>query len=340
MTLMVTALRMFRSTSPTDDALVAECRAIMARHARSFDRAASFLPPTTRDRVAVLYAFCRIVDDTVDEAPDRARALAGVEALRRELGWATTEVRPPGSAVRPVVTAFARLVSGSSAAVRAAHALCEGVASDVDAVLVADDRELLRYCYRVAGAVGVLMCPTLGVHDPRALPFAIDLGIAMQLTNICRDVAEDAARGRVYLPAARLSRAGTSSEALVRGDADPAAVAAVVCDLLALADRYYASADLGMRYIPFVGRQAILVARYLYWGIGAALARSGGDALRGRTVVPPAHKLVLIGRALSRNLTLVERRGGAHPEHDRELHRHLHDFPGVDTRAASTTSDG
>lgn len=334
MALMVSALRMFRSASSSDDALVAECRAIMTRHARSFDRAASFLPPGTRDRVAVLYAFCRIVDDAVDEAPDRASAFAAIEALRHELAWATTEIRPPGAVVRPVVAAFARLVSGSSAAVRAAHALCEGVASDVDPMIVADDRELLRYCYRVAGAVGVLMAPTLGVCDVRALPFAIDLGIAMQLTNICRDVAEDAGRGRVYLPAARLRLAGSSPEALLRGDADPRAVASVVCDLLALADRYYASADLGMRYIPFVGRQAILVARFLYWGIGDLLGRSGGNAMRGRTIVPPGDKAMLIGRALARNVTGADRDDGVHPDHDPELHRHIRDFPGADVRGA------
>lgn len=319
-----------------DAALIAECRAIMTRHSRSFDRAASFLPPATRDRVAVLYAFCRIVDDAVDEATDPDAARHAIEALHRELHAVTGEGPALELTPRPVVAAFARHLGGSREAVAAAHALCEGVASDVIPARFLDDHELLRYCYRVAGAVGVLMCPTLGVTDPRALPFAVDFGIAMQLTNICRDVLEDAQHGRVYLPAARLASAGTSQEALLEGRADRRAISRVVLDLLALADRYYASTDLGVSYIPLLGRQAILVARALYAAIGHKLRREGGDALKGRTMLAGRDKAVLIARALTRNLdptTHALHAWRGHPAHDARLHRHLVGFPGVDPRA-------
>jgi phytoene synthase len=315
--------------SPEEAALVAECRAIIARHARSFDRASTFLPPVTRDRVAVLYAFCRSVDDAVDEAPSYEAALAAIGALKDELRTATGQdvSNPP----RPVVSAFVRYLGGSSVALAAAHELCDGVASDLHPARVADDAELLRYCYRVAGTVGVMLCPTLGVTDARALPFAIDLGIAMQLTNICRDVLEDAERGRVYLPASRLAGVGTTPEALLAGTADHQAVASVTLDLIALADRYYASADLGLRYIPLLGRQAILVARALYAAIGHKLRRQGGDALKGRTMVAPRDKPALIVGALAHNLR-PDRRD--HPEHDAVLHLHLGGLPGTAPVAA------
>ncbi len=317
-----------------DAALVAQCREIMARHARSFDRAARLLPAATRDRTAVLYAFCRLVDDTVDEAPDRAAAVAGVAALKAELetaaGHATAGAeRHP----RPVVRAFVRTLRDHPLALGAAAELIAGVTSDLGRVRVADDRALLRYCYRVAGTVGLMMSPVLGVRDPRALPFALDLGVAMQLTNICRDVLEDAGRDRVYLPADRLARAGVCQDDLVAGRACRHAVAGVVLDLLALGDRYYASADLGLRYIPVGPRQAILVASRLYRGIGADLKHlRGADALAGRTVVSPARKVGLIAAALARNLAPSTAGLGRHPTHQTALHTHLAGLPGVDAR--------
>lgn len=322
--------------SPDDRAaLVAACRSVMATHARSFDRAAAFLPPATRDQVAVLYAFCRLVDDSVDEAPDRASAERAIAALAAELDAASSPAaaRPDDVAPRPVVRAFAAAVADAPLALDAARALIAGVASDVGPVRVADDRALARYCYHVAGAVGVMMCPVLGVADPRALPFAIDLGVGMQLTNICRDVLEDAHADRVYLPATRLARRGLSPEDLVAGRAPAGQVAGVVAELLALADRHYASADAGLRYIPAAPRQAILVASRLYRAIGLELlARRAGDPLRGRVIVGPAAKARWILRALGANARPDLLGLTAAPTHDATLHRHLDGLPGAHVR--------
>jgi len=304
-----------------DPAIVAASRLVMADHARSFDRAARFLPGRLRDPVVVLYAFCRMVDDTVDRAsfPELARA---------ELARVRAELRGDAPA-RPVV-AGVRALMREPIHLAAAEALIAGVEGDIGPVALADEDALVRYAYMVAGSVGVLMCAVLGVRDPAALPFAIDLGIAMQLTNICRDVREDAALGRVYLPADRLRRRGVTPELLVADAAPRGPVAAAVLEVLALADRFYASAELGMRYLPEAARPSILVASRLYQAIGQTLRQWGGDALRGRAFVSRADKAWHIVRALTAALGHATSRGA--PTHDATLHRALAGCPGADAR--------
>ncbi|MEQ9320885.1 MAG: phytoene/squalene synthase family protein, partial [Polyangiaceae bacterium] len=271
--------------------VVASSREILSRHARSFRWAATFLPADRHDDAAVLYAFCRVVDDAVDEAPNEDQARAAVAELERQLN----DPRPS----HPLIAELCRMAKARRVPLRAAEQLIEGVAGDLDEVRVADDAELIRYCYHAAGTVGLMMCGVLGVEAIEARAHAIDLGIAMQLTNICRDVREDAAMGRVYLPASRLRAVGVDPDDLVRGRADREAVARVVVDLLELAERYYASADAGMRYIPARPRLAILVASRVYRAIGRRLLhRHAADALHGRTVVPAGSKLVLVVAAV------------------------------------------
>lgn len=306
-----------------DPELVAQCQAIMRRHAKSFSRAARFLPERLKEPVAVLYAFCRIADDAVDTAPSPELARAAADQLEHEL-------RNPESA-RPVVRAFAEWSRERPLARAAARELLRGIASDVGRVRVEDDAELLRYAYRVAGAVGLLMCEVFGVEDPNAWPHAIDLGVAMQLTNICRDVAEDATLDRVYLPRQRLARVGTTPEALVGKAAPATAVAPVVLDLLALADHYYASAERGMSYLPPEARTAILVASRLYQAIGFELRLIGGDALRGRMVVPPTMKAWHVMRALQTAALIAVDPASPGP-HDAKLHTALAGLPGVALR--------
>lgn len=161
--------------------------------------------------------------------------------------------------------------------------LVDTIAEDADPVRVADDTALVRYAYGVAGTVGLMMAGLLGARTPRARASAIDLGIGMQLTNIARDVTEDAARDRVYLPATRLRDVGVEPDALVAGAADPAAVAQVAADLVALAEPYYASALDGLRDLPLRGRLAVAVAASLYRAIGRTVVRRGVRALACRT---------------------------------------------------------
>jgi phytoene synthase len=312
------------SMTPASSVLdVKDARAVLAAHAKSFRFAGLFLPADRLDDAAVVYAFCRAVDDAIDEAPDRAAAQREAAAFADELD---------GRAVpRPVVAAFVQTARRIELDLGFARGLIEGVAFDAnERVRVADDAGLLRYCYLVAGTVGGMMCAVLGVRSPEALPHAIDLGIGMQLTNICRDVLEDAGRDRVYVPASRLRAHGVDEpDALVmtlRAGRDGTAVAAVVSDLLALADRFYASADAGMRFIPWRSRLAILIASRVYRAIGQVLRRRGCDVLRGRVSTSMPQKLRL---ALAAAVDVVAIGWAPRVPHDATLHATLGGLPGT-----------
>jgi phytoene synthase len=291
-------------------------RDILARHSRSFNWASHLLPEERRDDAAILYAFCRQVDDAVDEAENAEAAHRAVESLKASMNG---EAKPGA-----VTAGFLSVADRLNIDLDAARELIRGVASDLGTVRFDDDRDLFRYCYRVAGTVGLMMAPVVGADAPQARPFAIDLGIGMQLTNICRDVLEDAHRGRVYLPADRLRYAGTSQAALLEHRADGDAVAAVVRDLLEIAERYYESARRGMVYIPLRSRVGIMAASRLYRGIGhRLLEKHEANPLHGRTVVPWWQKTSLTARAVSETLDSES------PEpHDPTLHRHLDGLPG------------
>jgi phytoene synthase len=299
---------------------VTAARDVLAKHARSFRFAGLFLPGDRLDVAAVVYAFCRAVDDAVDEAPSLAQAQAEARALHDELHRRS----PP----RPAVAAFLAVAEREGIDVRYAQELVTGVASDaVERVVVADDGELLRYCYRVAGTVGGLMCGVLGVRDPRAVPHAIDLGIGMQLTNISRDVLEDAHKNRAYLPSTRLADAGIDAGEfigdVVRGRASARQTAEVVRALLVMADRYYASAEAGMRYIPLRSRLAILVASRVYRAIGTKLLARNADALQGRVATSLFEK---VRCALAAGGALLRPRRDVHDPH---LHEELRGLPGA-----------
>ena len=296
-------------------AIVAESRQVLARHARTFNLASVFLTPTQRDDAAVVYSFCRTIDDLVDEAPHPTIGRQGVEAIRSMLEGRT--------APTPLVEAFLRVADRTGFALNAATDLMDGVLSDTGDVTFQDDGELIRYGYSVAGTVGLMMCGVIGVSEDWALSHAIDLGIAMQITNICRDVLEDAGRGRVYLPAARLRLAGVEPDDLRGGRANPIKIGPVVQDLLHLADEYYQSGDQGMRAIPTRPRMAIFAASRVYRAIGTEIGRQRFDITAGRAVVPHWRKFGWVTSAIAQSLVypLVPSRG-----HNTDLHAPLNDF--------------
>jgi phytoene synthase len=299
----------------TTDDVVSLSRGVLSTHARSFRWAAVFLSRAQRDDAAVLYAFCRLVDDVVDEAPDD-------DTARRELTRVANDL-DRDQPEDPLIATFRAVAARRGISLDAARDLLAGAASDLDTVRFADDRQLLRYCYRVAGTVGLMMCPILGVREPAAQAHAVDLGIAMQLTNICRDVREDAERDRVYLPEKRLRTVGSSQAALLQRRASRRHVADIVSALLQLAEHYYASANHGMRFIPARPRLAIYVAGHLYRAIGVRLrTRHRCDALHGRTVVSPWRKLYWVARAVGTWASSLLRRS-RRSNHAPELHQHL-----------------
>ncbi|MEL6184070.1 MAG: phytoene/squalene synthase family protein [Myxococcota bacterium] len=319
-------------TSP--GALVAaerpDFRAVLGAGSKSFSFAAKFLPPKDRLDAAIVYTFCRTVDDAADDAPDASAGEAAVHALADELRG--------GSGAGPVVGAFLEVSERRGIDLRHAEELLEGVRSDLGEVRLPDDAALIRYGYRVAGTVGLLMCPIIGVRERAAYPFAVDLGVAMQITNICRDVAEDASRGRLYLPERRLVGAGLDVEAMLAGepvnDEFRFRAGTVVRDVVRLADAYYASGELGFAFIPRRPRVAIAVASRVYRAIGHKLAMRGGDAFAGRTVVSTTEKLGRAAQALL-SLALSPTWWKPMPEHVATLHTPLAGLPGANPLAGA-----
>ena len=288
-----------------DAQTVAVARQVLATHAKSFRFAGLFLPAHRLDDAAVVYAFCRLVDDAIDEAPDSDQARREAAALAAEL----TGTAP----ARPEVRAFLAVARRLDLDVAFARHLVEGVAFDAnERVRVADDAGLLRYCYLVAGTVGGMMCAVLGVKATEALPYAVDLGIGMQITNISRDVREDAHKDRAYVPASRLRSVGVNAATFVED---------------VVADRYYASADAGMRFIPWRSRLAILVAGRVYRAIGRKLLRTRrGDALQGRVSTTMLEKVGQVLVAGGRFFALLY---AAPRPHDASLHGALRGLPGT-----------
>ncbi len=269
----------------------AHCRAITRSIARTFYYGSLFLSPAKRRAAWALYAFCRTADDLADES-ERAED-ARAELARWRAGLIETYAgRPRG----PVMIAWADLLARYPVPISPALELLDGVSMDLAGAHYATYDDLRTYCYRVAGTVGLLMAPILGYTDARALPHAVDLGIAMQLTNIVRDVGEDAARGRVYLPDEDLARYGYSRAELARGAVTPAFVRLLECQM-ARAEALYASGLRGLAYLHPDARLAIALSATLYRGIHARVRRNGYDVFTRRAHVSAVGKLAALPAA-------------------------------------------
>ncbi|MDZ7789295.1 MAG: phytoene/squalene synthase family protein [Xanthomonadales bacterium] len=290
-------------------------RAVLKRHGRSFHFAGQLLGDEDFRRSARLYAFCRWLDDLVDRGHPKL--------ARRELGRIRRQLAGEGIAL-PVVADFLDLAEECCIPIPIALELIEGLEQDLEPVRVGDRDELIRYAYRVAGTVGLMMSRVLGARSSRARPFAIDLGIAMQLTNIARDVAEDARADRRYLPATWVG-AMEPDELL----GNPEIVRKACHRLLNLAENYYVSGLSGLTYLPLRARLGIGVAGRVYRQIGRRLLRQGGNPLAGRVVVPKWQKVALTPGSLL--IDAVRRSPHAHQE---ILHRPLVERP----RAARASS--
>jgi 15-cis-phytoene synthase len=267
-----------------------QSRQAIRRHSRSFSLAQRLLPAESRDGAAVVYAWCRRADDAVDEVP-KAEGTTALGRLERELDQIYAGI-PQAD---PLLESFRHVVERCRIPEQYPRELLAGMRMDVEDNVYETLDELYLYCYRVAGTVGLMMCHVMGVGHPRALRHAVHLGIAMQLTNICRDIVEDWTRQRLYLPRSLLGRALPMPGA---ARAFPAArkqeFARAVERLLLAADRFYASADQGLCYLAPRSRWAVLVARLVYSRIGHVIRARGADVTRGRAYVPLAFKLWLL----------------------------------------------
>lgn len=288
---------------------------ILARHGKSFYWASFFLGHKMANRAARLYEFCRFVDDIADgDLPHRHETLADI----------STSLKANDSSSGPEVEAFLNLASEVNIPMQAATELLDGMLLDQQPTAMKDQAELLRYCHAVAGTVGLMMCRILNCKHSRADHFAIDLGVAMQLTNIARDVLEDAKMGRRYLPQQWVN---FSAAEIATGQIQyryPTSKA--IEQLLNLADKYYNSALLGIQLLPFRSRFSITVALRVYRQIGVLLRRRKLAWWKGRVVVSKIEKTLLS------LYSLVDLRPKNVPPHQSELHQSLQGLAGVDAK--------
>lgn len=294
---------------------------VLAAGSKSFSLAGRLMTPATREAAAAVYAFCRRCDDQIDDAPvaEQPERLAG---LRSELDvlygptgpiatgrWATGSPEEQELALR----AFAQVARERGIPRQYPDELVNGMEMDVTGVRYRTLDDLLLYCYRVASVVGLMMCHVMGVKDDRALRPAAHLGIALQLTNISRDVLEDWGMGRLYLPDALLGDAADDLHAALAAGAPlprehEDTIRAAVQRLLDRADSYYASAERGLADLPLSSALAIRAARWIYWAIGDEVARRGCDVWQGRAVVSTGRKLRLLGGAVALEALRIPRR--------------------------------
>lgn len=274
--------------APTPEDLAA-CRALLRAGSRSFHAASLLLPRRVRDPATALYAFCRLGDDAVDDAADPRAGLAQMRA-RLDAAYAGTPLDHPAD------RAFAATVAQFAIPRALPDALLEGFAWDAEGRTYDGLEALHDYAARVAGTVGAMMALVMGVRGAAALARATDLGTAMQLTNIARDVGEDARMGRVYLPGAWLAEAGLSRAVLLDAPRHSPALAVVVARLLEEAARLYARGAAGIRLLPRDCRPAIRAAHRIYAEIGAEVARNGFDSVEQRARVRGRRKLALVLR--------------------------------------------
>lgn len=268
-------------------------REVIRRQSKSFSLAALLLPPQAQRRAEALYAWCRAADDQIDEAPSWADAEAALHDLRAEVA----AVYAGRACTTSAADALRRVVSACGIPREYPLDLLAGFEMDVRGTRYETADELLLYCHRVAGVVGWMMCHALGVTNDAAMTNAGHLGIAMQLTNIARDVAEDWHRGRLYLPAEWLAQVPQPGEALSDATCAPA-----IRRCLELADRYYQTGGKGLRFLSPRCRLAIRTAAGVYRAIGGEVAARGYAPSAGRAVVRTRRKLGILAQSVVHTL--------------------------------------
>jgi phytoene synthase len=282
----------------------AQCRAMIKTGSKSFFAASLLLPSGVRAAAYALYAFCRLSDDMVDVDGGADDAIARLKA-RLDLAYAGC---PADSSVD---RAFADVIVHHALPRELPEALIAGLDWDVSGVRCETLDDTCAYAARVAASVGAMMTVLMGVRDPGILARACDLGVAMQLTNIARDVGEDARNGRLYLPRDWLRQEGVDADGFLAAPVFTAPLGRVVARLLAAADELYVRSEGGIAGLPLACRPAIFAARHLYAEIGAEIARASFDSVSARAHVAKGRKLQLMARALSD--AMVARRRGFQP---------------------------
>jgi len=302
------------NTMTVNPALLAHATRTIRVGSKSFAAAARLFSGDVRRSVLMLYAWCRHCDDTIDgqELGFRTGAAPSLEDARRQLVLLHELTRRAfaGETMHdPAFAAFQEVAFNHAIEPRFAFDHLAGFAMDVEDAHYATIDDLLRYCYHVAGVVGLMMAAIMDVSDEAVLDRACDLGLAFQLTNIARDILEDAEAGRCYVPAQWLREAGIAPReiALPR---HRAALAGVAARLVDHAEPYYDSAAAGIAALPLRAAWAIASARNVYRQIGIEVKRRGARAWDGRVGTSKATKLGLLARG---GVSALARRLRTHP---------------------------
>ena len=272
----------------------------MRHGSKTFLAASLLLPRGVREPAAALYAFCRLADDAVDaqgaeQGPRRKGSRDAVERLRVRLHMAYAGTPQDDPADR----ALAVVVRQHHIPAALFDALLEGFEWDLQGRRYDSLADLQDYGARVAGTVGAMMALLMGVRSVEGLARACDLGLAMQLSNIARDVGEDARMGRLYLPRAWMSEVGLDPDAWLAEPVFSPALGAVVQRLLDTADALYGGVADGIARLPLVCRPGINAARFMYAAIGHEVARRGLDSVSARARVPGRRKAWLLVRSVA-----------------------------------------
>lgn len=275
------------------------CRQVAQRSSKTFYWGSIFLPPLKRYAIWAIYALCRVVDDIVDEAvtPDGPRIghLSGVENPQQELNnWRNALIKLYESGEcdenNLVLVAWRDMIAHYAVPLKPALELLDGVEMDLKLNRYQCFDELYLYCYRVAGTVGLLTSPVFGYQDNSALQYAVDLGVALQLTNILRDIGEDAKRDRIYLPLDEMKRFGYSEGELMNGIINDA-----FCELvrfqMSRADVYYQRSQYGISLLSSDSRLAVNLSGTLYRRILDRIRLNNYNVFTKRASVPLKTKL-------------------------------------------------
>jgi phytoene synthase len=276
-----------------------EARAITKEYAKTFYFASRFLPRKQRDAACAIYALCRITDDTVDSQGHDA-GLQRLESVQETI----ESIYNGAHLSERVLVAFKETVTTYEIHKRYFDELVEGMYMDLNKNRYCTFEELYTYCIKVAGVVGLIMLKIFGTRSPAAEPYALDLGVAMQLTNIVRDIKEDFLRGRVYLPSEEMERFGVTENHIAEGKLDEH-FKALMRFQIERARGYYRNAAQGITMInSILPRYAVWVMSALYAGILRAIEDNGYDIFSRRAHVTTLGKVGTAVKVLLRGINL------------------------------------
>ncbi len=283
----------------TQSADMQACAEMIRHGSLSFHAASKLLPQSVRDPALALYAFCRLADDAVDLNAEKAAAVLQLqERLEAVYAGCPRNAAPD--------RAFAAVVEEFEMPRALPEALLEGLAWDAMGRRYKTLSDVYSYSARVASAVGTMMAVLMGVRDRDALARACDLGVAMQLTNIARDIGEDALEQRLYVPLDWMDEAGIDPDAFFADPRPTKAIRYMARRLVMEANRLYYRSEPGIAVLPRRCRPGIFAARLIYAGIGSEVAQAGYDSISTRAHTSRGQKLGwLVEAGLRSSLSLV-----------------------------------